>query len=273
MRRRKRKIKIVRTDGRDWTEPQEIPIARIIKDPELQPRTGLKVKLWNRYKAVWRAFPGEQPFPPVQLADYKGDLYLIDGFHRLKALERVIETSDEPEIGYIKAVITQVESREEMAYLAGDANLKNAEPLRPAEKRKAFHAFIKAGKHIAEGGTVKSVRAIEQDLHGAVHFTTIARWLKKDFPEVHEQMTKNAPLPGEGNKKQKDWQVEELRNYEKVAQGAFQVKAAFNELKGKHTQREALRLLREIWLELFAKHGENAEFFNDNGVLDYIPDY
>lgn len=59
-----------------------IPISKIIQDPRLQVRTRMSPDTVADYAE--RMHEGDT-FPPVELFDVDGQLFLVNGFHRLRA--------------------------------------------------------------------------------------------------------------------------------------------------------------------------------------------
>ena len=120
-------------------------------------------------------------FPPIKAAKITGALVLVDGYHRAAAHEII-------GAAFIEAEVIEA-SESEAQWLAAEANLRHGRPLKRAEVRKAFAAFIRARrfKEAAKGNhpaRLLSLREISRELGGIVPHTTVRNWLIKDHPKV-----------------------------------------------------------------------------------------
>ena len=155
----------------------KIALRDLLKSPRFQIR-GTDPHTVKRYAHALRA--GAE-FPPIKAAKITGALVLVDGYHRTAAYEIIGAAFIEAEV---------IEAREcEAQWLAAEANLRHGRPLKRAEVRKAFAAFIRARryKEAAKGNRparLLSLREISRELGGIVPHTTVRNWLIKDHPKV-----------------------------------------------------------------------------------------
>jgi len=106
------------------------PKTRILKidelnfDDDLYPR--LKVNWLTAYQYA-QAMRAGATFPPILVGKYGGKMYVVDGWHRVKAYEILKEE-------YIEAIIKNYSSRREMLVDAINANIAHGRPLSVQEK-------------------------------------------------------------------------------------------------------------------------------------------
>ena len=180
--------------------PARVPVSEIVRQPDLQVRKKLDRATCNSYAQQLR---NGGRMPPVVLADVGGALLLVDGWHRLAAMERCGLTE-------IDAEIVTCPDLREAGWLAAEANLRHGLPLKPSEMRPVFRAYIKAQKHVLQRGRhgrirkMQSYRDIASALGGRVSFGAVRNWMRQDFPATFAAMgagdSSGAPggLRGEG---------------------------------------------------------------------------
>lgn len=152
-------------------EEQTVIIRRVKKDQRFQMRKKTDPSTIKRYVAIYQA---EKSMPPVKIGLIKGVPFLIDGWHRLAALEQLGEET---------ASALVIECGEQQAlWLAASANLEHGLPLKATELRAVFRALVRAKKHRDARGRLLSYRDIGQII-GKPH-TTIRNWMMKDFPKI-----------------------------------------------------------------------------------------
>lgn len=127
-------------------------------------------------KAYANAMQAGSEFPPIQLAEIDGRLFIIDGFHRYDAAISIGRT-------WFEAVVTRMTEREALKASA-IANLTHGLQLTKTERLNAFKQFIKGGGHLKARGQLKSYREIASELHGIGGHTTIRNWMIKHFPRI-----------------------------------------------------------------------------------------
>ena len=156
-------------------EPRTVRIAAILRDPRYQVRKRLDAATKKRYA---EAFESGHPFPPVKIAQVEGRLVLVDGWHRLSALESIGREA-------VEAVIVPATTREAL-WMAAEANLANGLPLKSGEFRQVFKAYVRARRHVKRSGRSQSYREIASAIGKS--FMTIRRWMQKDFPKLFKKM-------------------------------------------------------------------------------------
>jgi hypothetical protein len=119
-------------------------------------------------------------FPPIQLADIKGKLFIVDGWHRHSAATSL-------NYGTIEAAVTPM-TRPQALQAAALANTRHGAALKPKERRTAFQTFIKGKGHKKSNGSLMSYREISEALGGHVGHTTVFGWMQKDFPKIAKDM-------------------------------------------------------------------------------------
>jgi len=103
----------------------EIPIKEITFDEDIYPRSGYN---WQTGYDYSQSMLAGATFPPIVLAKFKGNLYLIDGKHRLEATKLIKKNK-------IDAVIHVGWSRRMMFEEAIKSNISHGRVLSPYEKR------------------------------------------------------------------------------------------------------------------------------------------
>ena len=154
-----------------------VSISEIVRDDLLQVRKKLDRATVNKYAEQMLAGAA---FPPVTVARINGELFLLDGWHRMSAAECI-------EAREIDAVVTNM-SRQDAIWEAARANLTHGLPLKKTEQREVFRAYVRSGRH-NHGGKYKSYREIAKELGGLAQYTTIRSWMEKDFRRVFNSMS------------------------------------------------------------------------------------
>lgn len=157
-------------------EPRTVKLADLVLNPAFQMRTRTNPATVENYRQVYKS-GGEMP--PISVALVDGAPCLVDGWHRVAAAKK---------LGWqeIAAIVT-VATTSEALWLAAQANLKHGLPLKPAEHRKVFLAYVKNNRHRDQRGRLKRYREIGADL-GKPH-TTIRNWMKKHFPKIARELS------------------------------------------------------------------------------------
>ena len=112
-----------------------VPISDLLRDHQFQIRHKLDLGVVARYTSVIRSGIA---MPPVKVAMLKGMPVLVDGWHRVAALEKAEQHT-------VEAEIIEVESVDEARFLAGCANLEHGLRLKGPEVKETFRAYIRAG--------------------------------------------------------------------------------------------------------------------------------
>jgi len=146
----------------------------------------------NRYINIYKL---GRKMPHVRVAKIRKGLVLVDGWHRIAALEMLGETSVSVEI---------VETNEKEAhYMAAMANIGHGLPLKSTEVREVFRAYMRAGKYLTKDETwleeeLKSYRKIAAEIGGLKSYSTIRSWMKADFPKTTRQYGSEETRKGKG---------------------------------------------------------------------------
>lgn len=163
-------------------------IAALVVLPEMQLRAKTDPGTIKRYAQAMRS--GVE-FPPILAADLDGAFILVDGFHRVAAMQSL-------GIRQTPADVRPVSTLEDARWLAARANLTHGLPLKAGERREVFRAYVRASQHRRGGkrGALKSYRDMAADLGGMAH-TTLRNWTKRDFPSVFRALGgDDGPAPG-----------------------------------------------------------------------------
>lgn len=155
-----------------------VAVGDLVLDDAYQVRDHLDQSAIRRYADMMRA---GADFPAIKVAKVQGAAVVIDGWHRVSAAKLI----GRPEL---PAVIVDREERE-LAWLATEANIAHGVPLKRAEIRNAFRAYVRAGRHRGANRRVKSSREIAKDLFGLTTHTTVMAWMKSDFHSIWREMS------------------------------------------------------------------------------------
>lgn len=180
-----------------------VKVARvdIIKNPDWQLREKLNATRVKHYRSVYKS---GAHMPPITLADIKGKLYLIDGWHRCEA---------QIELGWsnFDATIMPM-SKSEAQWKAASANLTHGESYKKPERRKAFNVFISTKQNKATGGKLMSYREMAVAFGGDPSHVTIRKWVKDDHPLLFKALEKSKGDWSPDMLQLKDGPNEEQRN-------------------------------------------------------------
>jgi hypothetical protein len=171
----------------DSLDTINIPIKDILRDEDFQVRKSLNKTTINRYVSVYKS---GKTMPPVTVARINKGLILVDGWHRIAALES---------LGRFEVSAKIIETTAADAkWLAAQANTEHGLQLKSSEVRKVFKAFMKAGKYKQGQGKPKSYRDIAKELGGLKSHNTIRNWMRQDFPKIFKQYNSEEPDRGQG---------------------------------------------------------------------------
>lgn len=165
---------------REAAVTRSLSITEIVIDDALQVRAKIDGGTVNRYADAMRV---GVVFPPIKVVRINGAYVLIDGWHRIAAATSAGHT-------VIEAEAVPVEDFETAGWLAAAANLSHGLPLKRAERRKVFRAYVSARQYRKgrTGNRIKSAREISAELGGLVVHRTVLDWMKQDAPRVYELM-------------------------------------------------------------------------------------
>lgn len=169
-----------------WRE-EWVRLDAIIQHGPLQVRTKLDNKAVKHYQDWTKA--GREP-PPIRLGLVKGKMYLVDGWHRMQAgalVTRLGQSRPGDDFSLatgaqeVRALVADMIDRQ-VRWEAAKANMVHGVPLKPADYRNAFRAFIAAKEHIKANGEYMSLREMGA-VFGKGH-TTVYHWVKKFCPAI-----------------------------------------------------------------------------------------
>lgn len=166
-------------------EAKQVVISQLVRDKAYQVRNRLDKATIKRYAEVYRS---GKPMDPIKVSLVKGMLILVDGWHRVAALELIGRET-------VEAIITE-NTEAEALWIAAQANLEHGLALKTAELRSVFKAYIRARQHLKGKNSYKSYREIGLDI-GRRH-TTIRNWMIKDFPKIARKMGGTDEFKGKG---------------------------------------------------------------------------
>ena len=151
-----------------------VVLAQLCRAPEFQIRDKLCRPTVHRYAAAMKA--GQQ-LPPLSVALVDGVPCLVDGYHRVAAMELLGQATAE-------AIVTPA-TKPDAVWKAAKANMQHGLPLKSKELRQAFRVYIRTGQHRKGRGKRKSLREIGQEI-GRSH-NTIRNWMAQDFPKLAKE--------------------------------------------------------------------------------------
>lgn len=164
-----------------------VHVQRIRRDWKYQVRRKLDAAQVDKLAGVYLS---GRPVQPIKVALVKGSMVpiLIDGWHRVAALEKIGRDTTTAEV---------IETTErEATWLAAAANLEHGLPLKSGELRSVFRSYVRARKHITSKGKFKSYRDIAPEIGKPAN--TIHRWMHEDFPQVAAKMGGDENFKGKG---------------------------------------------------------------------------
>jgi hypothetical protein len=154
-----------------------VSLGDIVSRPEWQVREKLNASLVKQYRTAYSAGAA---FPPIELADVRGVLYRLDGWHRCEAQRSLGRTQ-------VEATITKLTVKE-AEWRSAQANLTHGAALKPKERRAAFDKFIATGQHKKRGGGIGSYRDMAEAFGGGASYGTIRNWIRDDYPAIFKAL-------------------------------------------------------------------------------------
>lgn len=161
-----------------------VQLDKIATRQDWQVRASLDQAAIARYATQYRNGADLLPIKLARITEGCGALYVLDGRHRLQAAIR-------EDLRELPAIIMDT-TEQEALWLAAEANMIHGVPLKKADHRRVFKAFIKAEKH-KMGKRLMSLRDIAEALQGIAAHTTIHGWMRKDFPALARQYAADTP--------------------------------------------------------------------------------
>jgi hypothetical protein len=200
--------------------------------------------------------------PAIKVAKVGKALYVLDGHHRLEAV-------DQAGLSHVWAEVApmSLNQAKDFALLANTQHGKN---LRPWDKARIFDAYVQRGKHLDAEGNVKPSRAIAVELNRVYSHETIRKKLKERGIELNTSLE----FPGG----YKPFQPEEYEEDDEATWAAYRVGEAHEYLHRfsslllsleKEVQQQLLTTARTLLHRL--ERGERPERYLEtlsSGVLD-----
>ncbi|EPY01620.1 ParB N-terminal domain-containing protein [Magnetospirillum fulvum] len=221
---------------------KQLDIVDIIRDQEtLQVRTEVDPKTVEQYARSMRA---GSKFPPVQVYEVDGRLFLVDGFHRVAAAEAVAD--HKKALTRTIAASVTVGTMGEAMQAAALANTTNGKALKTAEYRRSFRMLAKSG--VLEG---LDSRTIADMMNNVVSHVTIWKWANEDFPGLLGNKAKKGERPEGGGSRP----IDPLSAAQVEQQAA--ISALYQSLRllnaGKVTSTQALNEIAQAATEVLAE--------------------
>jgi hypothetical protein len=160
-----------KVEGSD-SSVKTVKIDDIVMDIGLQVRKKLDSRAIERYADNYAL---GRPMDPIKVARVGKVLKLVNGWHRIAALRKI-------GMEKVQAEIVECRNDAEAGWIAAEANLKNAVPLRPCDTVNVFRMYMRAKKYKNQDGTLQSLRVIRDAIPGVKSHNTIQNWMKKFFP-------------------------------------------------------------------------------------------
>jgi len=217
---------------------QDVRIGDLIRTSSYQIRNRIDQGTVHRYRNVYK---NGGDLPPVRVALVDGGAYLVDGWHRIEALEGLGATS-------VRAMVTE-ETQEDAHWLAAEANLTHGLPLKAREVRGVFRAYVRARRH-REGRRSKTYQQITDDLGGVVALTTIRNWMQRDFPSVFRAMGRKEDEIPKGTGGHRPGHLTIRTPYGIASTALGEALAAFRGIPDPHDAAQIVRKTRELLEEL-----------------------
>lgn len=227
-----------------------LTIADLVRLPQYQMRKNRQgvVELdggkIGEYAAAYKA---GRVLPPIRVAVVDGAPLVVDGWHRLAALERNETRTVEAEVHEGVTALTALG-------MAAQANLEHGLPLKRADLRRAFNALIRARKHVKKRGQLASYREIAGMLGNRVPHTTVRHWMLNDHPRIARDMGGADPVEQPRDKEFPKKRLQEILEGN-VKQHLYATTAAARGITEPKRRARIIAHVREVLAELEAGAG------------------
>jgi hypothetical protein len=221
---------------------QQTEISEIIRDHDtLQVRTEIDPKTVEAYA---RSMKAGSIFPPVTVYQVDGRLFLVDGFHRVEAIEAASEAQGKHSPA-IMAEITEGDMGSAIA-AAAVANTTNGKQMKRKEYRTSFRMLGNSGK--LAGMNSRSIAAL---MNHVVTNVTIWNWADKDFPGLLEKKPKKGEKPDINQERYTDAMSSQQVEQRAAISGMLQAQRLLSE--GRVTDMDALHDIAGTAKEILKK--------------------
>jgi hypothetical protein len=218
-----------------------VMLADVIKDPTLQVRAKVDSRTVSKYADEMKF---EQVFPMIKLGRIDGQLLLIDGWHRMAAMQLNGATEE--------WALVATMTRRQAQWEAAKPNLTHGLPLKASEKRPVFKAYVRSLQHrkklpgMRSASRCKSYREMGAEL--GVGHTTLRGWMMADFPTIARELGgADGPNKGAGTPSLENAQAA----YERQVKSALVDAANVGKLiKSPETRFELVEALEAVIAEL-----------------------
>lgn len=169
----------------DW-QPMSVRIADCAR------RATYKVRDEDHEQVLRYALDMEHgsSFPPIRIANIRGKLHVVDGYHRLAASRRLGRET-------IDALVAKMKASTALAW-AIDANATNGLPLTAKDRKPLFAMYMKGEHHIGRDGEIKSGRLIAKELASSLgtllSHATVRAWMS-EYRESQFKYDPDRPKP------------------------------------------------------------------------------
>lgn len=239
-------------------QTQMVHLGRLVLDPSYQVRGKLDGK---HISALERVYKSGRKVQPIEVAIVAGKPVLVDGWHRVRAMQRLGRETAE-------AIVTEM-GELDARWKAAEANTAHGLPLKTRERRAVFHVYVRAKRHIKRnhrrddfdhpGEALKSYREIGAEI-GVIH-TTVRNWMMKDFPRLAAKMAGDENFAGPGGDRSPPPPA-----IDKAKEAIGELLSAFGTAPDDETRGQLLRLVQDALRDM-----EQAEQWRcgDPGDADF----
>ena len=228
--------------------------SSIIRNPAFQIRTKTD-PTWVKKYVTAHKFNGER-VSPVTVAQHRSAFILVDGFHRMEAMDILYGQETEGGDYMVECEVVPVDTKEEAEWLAAIGNAYNGKPLSSEDKQRVLATYILTGRHHdkersgAKGRryAVKSLNQMAADMHGMIHPQTLKSWLKRSHKKVYRAWSQQTKLMGNTGPRRehfKPYNEDRMKTMKMAREAIAQLKLVGVEIRDPATWQEFKRLCHE----------------------------
>jgi hypothetical protein len=157
---------------------RQLRIKDIVRDAKYQGRVRLDLAAVRRYEAKYKA--GTE-MDPVSVAMLNSAPILLDGWHRIQALENLGRL-------VVAAKVVKVTSAREVKLLAAQANLEQGLYLKAADIKRCFLMYLDGGGHLDARGQFTGYEKLGQVFGKSK--ATVWNWTRRHRPRIAAQFAR-----------------------------------------------------------------------------------